>query len=149
MVKYKQRVIPKTSTSDIKHLSKKELQKFTQQHYAQNLQGKARVVNKDIGITIEFVGTGKRKTSYGAAMYHKKAAVVKVLDKVVKYAEYSNWGNRKTTDKPNIIGYLNFKVKVYVDNALCHFAINVQVRNDGKFHYSLDENRLQRKKPPA
>jgi hypothetical protein len=143
MSNYKQKIIPETDSKEIKGFSKSELQKFVRDYYQSNYQNKAQVINQDLGIQIEFIGDGKKKTSYGAAMYVKKAAAVKILDKLLQYAKYTNWGDRKPNDKPNVLGYFNFKVKFLFDGEITYFALNVQVRNDGKYHYSLDENRLE------
>ena len=143
MKKYKQKVIPETTIKDIP-LDKYSQRKFVKDYYHEKFQGKVTVVNLDKGITIQFIGEGKKKTSYGSAMYTRKAAAIKVLDQLLTVAKYSNWGNKESD---SVIGYLNFKVKVLIDGELCHFALNIQVRKDGKFHYSLDENRLQIKNP--
>jgi hypothetical protein len=147
MKKYIQKVIPEVSTKDIP--ADKFLQrKFAKEYYHDNFQGKIVVINQDKGISIQFIGEGKKKSSYGAAMYTKKAAVIKILDQLLTFAQYSNWGERKESDNDYVIGYLNFKAKVKIDKEICHFTLNVQVRKDGKFQYSLDENRLQIKNPP-
>ena len=145
--KYVQKIIPEVQTKAFP-VNKFVLRKFVKEYYQNNFQGRMTVVNMDKGISIQFIGEGKKKTSYGAAMYPKKAAAVMVLDKLLTYAKYSNWGERKDTDSTSVIGYLNFKVKILIDSSLCYFALNVQVRKDGKCQYSLDENRLQIKNPP-
>ncbi|MEI6435236.1 MAG: hypothetical protein WCP32_10355 [Bacteroidota bacterium] len=140
-MKYIQTIIPKVSTDQLENIKKSSLRAFVKTYYSENFQNKISVINEDLGIKVEFIGDGTKKTSFGAAMYLKKAATILILDKLIKYAKYSNWGDRKDNDKSTVIGYLNFKVKVFIDGKICHFAINIQVRNTGKFHYSLDENR--------
>ncbi len=143
-MKYKQVIIPEVSTDKLKGLSKQELRKFVLDYYKKHYQNEKTIVNKSIGISVEFIGIGRKKTSYGGYMYIKKASVIKVLDKLIKYAEYNNWGERKKKDKKEVIGYLNFKSKVKIDGENEFFRINIQVRNDGKFHYSLELNRLKK-----
>lgn len=82
---------------------------------------------------------------YGAAIYPKKAAAIMILDKMLEQAVHTNWGERKENDPINVIAYCNFKCKILIDNELCFFAINVQICNDGSFHYSLDECRFKYK----
>jgi len=94
-MKYQQKIIPETDTEDIKLLSKNELQKFVKYYYQTHFHNNTKIINNDLGITIEFIGDGRKKTSYGAAMYVKKAAAVKILDLLLKYAKYTNWGDRK------------------------------------------------------
>jgi len=141
MSNYKQKIIPKTSIIKYKSYSKRDLQHFVKNYYKKNYQNKISVKNLDLGITIDFIGKGKNKSAYGAAMYSKKAAAITILDKLLKYAKYTNWGDKKDNDPDFVIGYLNFKVKFKIDSKITFFALNVQVRNDGKFHYSLDEQR--------
>ena len=143
MSNYRQTTIPETNTENLIDKSRDELRKFIRSYYHVTFQNKVTVKNLDLGITIGFIGEGKKKTAYGAAMYQKKAAAIMILDQLLIHAKFTNWGNRKETDKPEVLGYLNFKVKLKIDGKLIHFAINVEVRNNGKFHYSLDENRYQ------
>lgn len=137
-------VIPETSTLSFTGMSKKELGEWCRAYYKSHFIGE-KVVNLDMGIEISFKRLGNKKTSYGAAMYPKKAAAILVLDEMLKYAIHTNWGERKPEDPGNVIAYCNFKCKLLVDNDLCFFAINVQICNDGKFHYSIDECRFKYK----
>ena len=142
--KNKQSVIPQINTGVFAGMNKKELRDWCKQYYSQKYIGNT-VKNLDLGIIISFKRAGNRKTSYGAAMYPKKAAAIMVLDEMLKYAIHTNWGERKENDSMNVIAYCNFKCKVIIDNELCFFAINVQICDDGKFHYSLDECRFKYK----
>lgn len=142
MTSYRQKIIPNTSVNSLLNFNKSDLQKFIRTYYHEKFQNKIKVINEDLNIIIEFIGEGKRKSAYGGAMNIKKAAAILILDQLLTFAKYSNWGERKQTDKKTVIGYLNFKVKLKIDGIRKHFALNVQLRNDGKFHYSLDECRF-------
>ena len=146
MSNYRQKIIPETTTEGLKGNNRETLRKVTQDYYdSQFRYSKNEITNEDLGIKITFTKIGRNKTARGAAMYLNKAAAVRILDKLLRYAKYSNWGNRKEKDKPYVIGYLNFKVKFKVDGELMHYVLNVQLCVDGKFHYSLDQCRLNKK----
>ena len=142
MAKYKQTVIPETSTKGWEKLTTQEVREKLYDEYRAHCYGK-KVINQSLGITIEFEHGGARKTSYGGAVYSKKACIVNVLDKLARYAEYSNWGDRKATDAPHVIGYLNFKAKVKIDEKLEYVHLVIRVRNTGKFHYSMEINKMK------
>jgi len=145
--KYKQTVIPTVSTDDWKDLTIKESRAKTFEHYHTHYLGKEkRVKNKDIGITVEFEKQGARKTAHGGYVYPEKMCLIQVLDKLIRYAEYSNWGERKEKDPAKIIGYLNFNAKVKIDGKMEYVHLVVRVSNDGKFHYSMEINILGNKK---
>ena len=127
--KYKQTEIPKVTI-----IENRDLGKYMSKFYAENLQGKS-VVNKDLGMTITFTSVGKNEISYGRALYAKKAAIITCLEKLMEVAEYNNFGERKETDKKNIIGYLNFKAKVLINDKLENVRITVQFKKDGKMYF--------------
>lgn len=93
-------------------------------------------LNLDRNITIGFIGDSRRKLAYGSAIYRKKLALVYVVPLIIKHMTYTNWGNRKTTDKSTVVGYFNFKCKVLLDNKPENVKIAIQVRSDGKFYYN-------------
>jgi len=105
--KKKQLVIPKTSTSCFVGMTKKEIREWCRAYYSLEYIGE-KVTNLDMGIEISFKRLGNKKTSYGAAMYPKKAAAIMVLDEMLKYAIHTNWGERKANDPENVIGYCNY-----------------------------------------
>jgi len=142
--KKKQIEVPQTYTSCFVGMSKKELREWSKSYYSNSFIGK-KVKNRDLEIEISFKRLGNKKTSYGAAIYPKKAAAIMILDKMLEQAVHTNWGERKESDPINVIAYCNFKCKILIDNELCFFAINVQICNDGSFHYSLDECRFKYK----
>ena len=141
--KYKQTVIPEVSIGDWENLpayhSRKKMFDFYRSHYVGTS-----VKNQHLGIIIEFDVVGARKTSHGGSVYPKKKCLVEVLDKMIEHAEYSNWGERKATDPPHIIGYLNFNVKVKIDETIEHIHLVIRLTNDGKFHYYMEVNKTSR-----
>ena len=118
--KKRQYYIPQTTIHGFLGMSKKELREWCKSYYLNRYIGK-RVNNKDLGIDITFKRLGNKKTSYGAAMYPKKAAAVLVLDEMLEHAIHTNWGERKESDPPNVIAYCNFKCKILIDSELCFF----------------------------
>lgn len=137
MVKYKQKLIPLTSLfADDKKLSDQ-----IKDYYKTNLQGKF-VVNEDTGITIVFTSDGLGKAISNRRIGKYNAAAMKVINQMLKVAEYSNFGERKPTDKKDIIGYLNFKAKVKIDGQIMYFRIAVKLRNDMKAYYNHTVNRF-------
>jgi len=139
-MKYKQTIIPEVSTKNWTGFSAKETRAKMFDYYQTHYTGKRRVINQDLGITVEFERAGSKKTAYGGSIYPQKACLVEVLDKLIRYAEYNNFGCRKEKDERWVVGYLNFKVKVYIDEQLVHLHLVIRLRNTGKFHYSLEVN---------
>ncbi len=132
MAKYKQSTIP---TAKLQDLSQKELKIWLKKTYKAKLQGKS-IVNKDIGIEIKFTSDGLGKISTNRRIGVLNASVVSVLDKALRNAEYNNFGDRKKTDKENVLGYLNFKVKIKVDDKVQMFRIAVKLKTDMKAYYN-------------
>lgn len=142
-MKYKQTIIPSVTIS-----ANKNLANYIKSYYSQNLQGRS-VVNKSIGITINFTSVGKNELSYGRALYAKKAAIVQCLYQLMEVAEYSNFGNRKPTDKKNVIGYLNFKGKARINGKIEYVRIAVLFKTDGKAYYNHEINIIKKVNGPG
>jgi hypothetical protein len=142
MKKYKQTIIPETSTKDWTQLSVPEVRRKLFDEYRRRYYGK-KVINQCLGITIEFEREGARKTGYSNPTYSKKACLITILDQLIHYAEYNNWGDCKPTDPDHVIGFLNFKVKVRIDGVLEYVHLVIRVRNNGKFHYSMEVNKMK------
>jgi len=144
MAKYKQTVIPETFTDEWVKLTTLELRNQAFEEYRVRFFNK-KIVNQALGISIGFEREGARKTSHSSPVYSKKACLISVLDQLLRYAEYSCWGDRKPTDPAYVIGFLNFKAKVRIDGKLEHVRLAVRVRNDGQFrcafHYSMEVNK--------
>ena len=138
--KYKQTIIPEVSTDYWEQfmptMARKKMFEFYNTHYFQ----KKRVINQHLGIAVEFDATGGRKTCFGSGVYPKKKCLIEVLDKMIRYAEYSNFGERKPKDPANVIGYLNFNVKVRIDGKIEYIHLIIRMTNNGKFHYSMEVN---------
>ena len=130
--------IPETTTI-WKGKSKKELRELVLSYYKKNIAGTT-IVNKDLGITIEFPVRSGRKTAYGEAMYLDKAEAVRILPQIMEDAVYNNWGNRKPQDPKEVIGYLNFKGKFKLDGTVKDLRIAVKFLKSAKFYYSLEIN---------
>ena len=102
-----------------------------------------KIVNKDLGITIEFSNTNARKASFGGAMYLKKMVAINDLPLLLRVAEYSNFGERKETDNPEVIGFLNFKAKMVIEGKNEYVRIDVQFCRGGKFFYNAEINKIE------
>ncbi|MCL2682624.1 MAG: hypothetical protein FWE63_03935 [Bacteroidales bacterium] len=139
--KYKQTIIPEVHTDEWETLSVYESRQKIFDYYCKHYKGKKNVINQHLGICVKFNQRGARKSSFGTGIYPKKKCLVEILDKMIEYAKYSNWGERKTTDPIDVIGYLNFKVKVKIDKKTEFIHLVIQVTNGGKFHYVQEINR--------
>ena len=142
MTKYIQKVIPETFTTDYVKLSPEELRKKAFEEYRTLHFGKE-VINEDLKIMVKFEREGARKTTYSPPTYSKKMCLIPILDQLVKYAKYNNWGDRKNNDADFVIGYLNFKVKCRIDGKLEHIHLVIRVRNTGEFHYVMEVNKIK------
>jgi len=141
MKKYKQTVVPEVSMGEWEKLSVYESRQKIFDYYSTHYKGVRSVINLHLGICVEFNQRGARKSSFGTAIYPKKKCLVEILDKMIENAEYTNWGERKPTDPTDVIGYLNFKVKVLIDKKVEFVHLVIQVTNGGKFHYVQEINR--------
>jgi hypothetical protein len=121
-------------------LSKDELREKAKEYYKQHLQGKT-VSNKDKNIDIQFTSDGLGKIYRGATINAEKASVVQILDELVENAEYNNFGERKETDKQNVLGFLNFKAKAKIGDEICNLRISVKCKTDGNTYYSHGINK--------
>ena len=144
MKKYKQTVIPEVSTEHWKTLSLHEAQKKMMEYYRVKYPYTRTVTNQHLGIRVGFEADGVAKTCKGGKTYPEKCCLVEVLDKLIQYAEFNNFGDRKRTDKINVLGYLNFKVKVKMNGKIEHIHLTIRITNrkDGRFtfHYSMSVN---------
>jgi hypothetical protein len=139
MSKYRQKVIPETTLFDAKGTKLGELMR---DFYKKNLQGKT-IINKDIGVTIIFTSEGIGKASHHRRIGEINAAAIKIIDKMLENAEYSNFGQRKPDDKQNVRGYLNFKATALIDGEKRYFRIAVKLKTDMKAYYNHTVNRYQ------
>ena len=52
----------------------------------------------------------------------------------------------KETDNKSIIGYLNYKCFVIIDNKKECLRVAIKFQNDGKFYYNIEVNKEKNKK---
>ena len=136
----KQIVIPSCTTPALwKTCTTADLKKEIKKYYQLHLQGKS-VVNQCLGHRITLSAQGKNKITNGGAIYNKKAAVLLILPDLLRYAVYSNFGQRKPTDPTNLIGYFNFKAKCKIDGKVEYVRIAVLVYKDGKIYFNHEIN---------
>ena len=142
--KYKQIIIPEVSTEKWENLSLRDVQKKMAEHYRAKYPNTRTVKNQHLGIKIGFESDGLGKTCRGGSNYPTKNCLVEILDKLIRYAEFNNFGNRKPKDKPNVLGYLNFKAKAKINGKIEHIRLTIRItkRNEGRFtfHYSMSVN---------
>ena len=134
MGEYKQQRIPKVKTGMIAN-NRKSVAKY----YADNLQGKT-VVNNHLRINIKFTALGKAELAYGKALHLKKTAVLSALPTLLKVAKYNNFGIRKESDPKEMLGYLNFKAFVFIDNKKECVRISVRLLKTGDIYYNHEVN---------
>ena len=114
-----------------------ELREVMRKMYLEKYCGK-HIVNLNTGITILFDREGAKKTTKGGSMYAEKAALITILDEICRHGVLLSIGNRKPTDKPKVLGYLNFKADVWVDDRLKLVKFSARIMKDGSFHYHID-----------
>ena len=131
--------VPEVSTKRFKQMSVPELREYTLEYYLENYGGKSISKNffKEDNIQIEFFNTAGKKLQ--KPIYKEKVAVLEHLESLIKNSTYNNWGNRKESSPPNIIGYLNFKAKVTIDGEKRHVRISIAVDRDRKFRFKTFE----------
>jgi len=134
MKKYKQTIIPKVNESLFKEMTLKEIKPFVKKYYNEKFKGKT-FINKHKGISVKFSRKGIDHVIYGRTRGNEKLKAVVVLDKMIQNAVYSNFGEPDKTDPPGVLGFLNFKVKVNVENKEHFFRVVVRITKDGKFFY--------------
>ncbi|MBQ3355332.1 MAG: hypothetical protein IJG41_09325 [Bacteroidales bacterium] len=139
--KHKQTIIPKAELPEEWRMVKlQQLRVLIFTFIKNNFSGMV-VENLDTSLPIIVSVTSARKTAFGEAIYFKKAAAVLILPEIIKYAKYNNWGNPKSTDGPNIIGYLNFKCKCIIDGNKENIRLAVQFQKGGKYYYNIEINK--------
>ncbi len=122
-----------------KKQSRAKLNLFAEAYYHKNIKGKS-VVNLATGYIINFGEQGKRKITRGSALYPYKAIALLKFIPMVKYAEFSNYGQPKKTDKDGVLFYLNFKSKILIDNKIENFRISCKIYKNGKIFYNHESN---------
>ena len=131
--------VSEVSTERFKKMSVPELREYTLEYYLENYGGKSISKNffKEDNIQIEFFNTAGKKLQ--KPIYKEKVDVLEHLESLIKNSTYNNWGNRKESSPPNIIGYLNFKAKVTIDGEKRHVRISIAVDEKRKFRFKTLE----------
>jgi len=126
-----------------KKFSLKEKVEAIKKHYKEQLQGKC-VINQDLGISVQFTSDGLGKITQNRKIGNTNAEAVRILEQIIEQAKYNNFGERKESDKENVLGFLNFKGKAVIDNTLCHFRIAIKRKTDGNTFYNHTLNRQKK-----
>ena len=84
----RQKVIPETSTLEFDGMSFEQIRYWCKEYYEKFIG--TIVTNDNTGITIRFKRRGRKKTAFGSSVNKRKAAVVKILDDVLKCAVSTN-----------------------------------------------------------
>lgn len=124
------------STEDFKNMKVSELKKFTLNYYNGYLKGKKVAIKKALK-EVSFYGKAARKIL--KPMYKEKAAVIEHLEELIQDSSYNNWGTRKAKDSPEILGYLNFKSKLFIDGKKRHVRISIAIDRDRKAKFKTYE----------
>ncbi len=135
-------------TDEFKKMKVSELRKFTLDYYNEYLKGRSVEIKKHLKEVV-FVNSAGRKIAKGGTMYKEKAAVVKHLKELIENSTYNNWGSRKVTDGKEVLGYLNFKSKLTVDNVKRHARISLVVYDNDKRKSELKNVDLGKKQRKA
>ncbi len=142
-MKYRQKLIPVVNTPLYwKYCSSSELKKLVKEYYSKHLQGLI-VENQSLNIKINLSSQGKNKNIKGSAIYLKKAGAIRILDKILKYAEYSNFGLRKDGDPKELLGYFNLKCKVLLNGVKENIYVSIMIYKNGKIFYSIEVNQIK------
>lgn len=94
-------------------------------------------LNKSKRIKIKIELRSELKLAYGGKMYPAKAALTEKIPDIIRDMIYVNFGDRKVTDKDNVVGFLNFKCAVKVDKENKTLKIAVCLKTNGDFVYSI------------
>ncbi|PSG90868.1 zincin-like metallopeptidase domain-containing protein [Aurantibacter aestuarii] len=124
------------STEDFKKMTVSELREFLKTYYETHLKGK-KIPASNFLKNIEFVSKAKGKLL--KPIYSEKVVVVKKIEELIKSSTYNNFGNPKPTDKKDVLGYLNFKSKVVIDNKQRHVRISIVLYKNRETHFKTYE----------
>ncbi|MDR2557028.1 MAG: hypothetical protein LBC49_04865 [Bacteroidales bacterium] len=76
----------------------------------------------------------------------KKAAVISVLGTLLKYGKYNNWGQPKSGDPKELLGYCNFKGYVIIDGKREIVRMAVPVFRSCEFYFPYYNMEVGQKK---
>ena len=111
-----------------------KLRKVVLQYYNQKLKGKS-VINIEKGITVLFSNAGGRHVVYARKVGFEKLIAITKLPEMIRYATFSNFKGPDKNDAKNILGYMNFKVPVTINEQKQWFRIVIRITTNGKFFY--------------
>ncbi len=134
MKKYKQTIIPNVEEKQFEGKKLGDIKRYVKDFYNKNFKGKS-VKNKQKGITIKFSAKGLSHVLYARRAGYTKYKAITVLDEMLKYAEFLNFKSSDIDDPVIVLGYLNFKSKVIVENKMQYFKLVVRLTNTGNFFY--------------
>jgi hypothetical protein len=134
MAKYKQTIIPKVDNKLFKDMNLSQIKKFVRVFYNEKFKGKT-YINKHKGISVKFTRKGIEHVLYARGRGKEKLQAATVLNKMIQNAEYTNFKDPDENDAKIVLGYLNFKVKVDIDNKIHLFRVVVRLTKHGKFFY--------------
>ncbi len=139
-MKYKQTTIPKITIPKYWYdLSVDELKKLSSKTYKDRWQGK-KAFNKSVSVFINFSGQGKNKRVFGGPVYPEKVATLLILKQLLEVAEYSNFGDRKDNDPKEMLGYLNFKAKCFINGNPKQVRISAMLFKNMKIDWNHEVN---------
>ncbi|GET49540.1 hypothetical protein RCZ02_23710 [Capnocytophaga felis] len=127
---------PQLSTDDFKKMKVSELRKFTLEYYNTHLKGKKTAIKNHLKEVVFVSGAGRKLLQ---PIYKEKVALIEHLEELIKNSTYNNWGNRKKTDSPDVLGYLNFKSKITIDGEKRHVRISVILDRERKTKFKTFE----------
>lgn len=112
------------SSEKFKKMKVYELREFLSNYYNKNLKGNSVEIKNHLK-NVVFISDGGKKIQ--KPIYSEKVAVIESFEEIIKNAVYNNFGKRKPTDNPTILGYLNFKSKLTIDGQKRHVRINISL----------------------
>jgi len=134
MSKYKQKIIPIVDDDQFIGMTLGQLKDYIKTYYNTNLKGST-IINKHKGISIQFGREGIRHLLYARKIGYTKLKAVVVLNQLMINSVYCNFKEPDITDTKEILGYLNFKAKVCIEDKIHLFRIVVRLTISGKFYY--------------
>ena len=132
--KYKQTIIPTVEDKQFEGLKLGQIKKFVRNYFNENIRNKT-VKNKHKGITVMFTRKGLDHVIHARNAGYVKYKAIICLPKMVKNAVYLNFKDKDEDDVLDILGYLNFKCNVKVENRIQIFKIVIRLTNEGVFFY--------------
>ena len=132
--KYTQTVIPIVENAQFSQMTMGELKKYVTQYFVENLKDK-QVRNENKNIVIFLPKSGLKHITNSTNTGYIRLKAITIMDKMIQYAEYTNFKEPDEDDGKNILGYLHFKSKVNIEAKTYTFRIVVRLITTGKFYY--------------